>query len=141
MCNLCAFSIKSICGIFGAIQLIQSKYLILITQVVYEGNILSEPIFRIESVELIPYLPNDLHLTVEQKRFNSQYLHMVATFLQSPFFYLSYTYDLSHSLQSLYQPEDKQNFVVQSLFNRVSDFDFESYFCTTHILTFTTYTY
>ena len=100
--------------------MIAGKYLIMITQIIKVGEILSQPIYRIEKVDIVPYQSSELHLSDEQKRFNRQYLQMVTNFLQAPFFYMSYSYDLSHTLQNLYQPMSKQMFAEENLFQRVS---------------------
>lgn len=119
LCNLCAYSIKQIWGIFGVIQLVAGKYLIIITQIVQIGEILGNVIYRIENVEIISYAQSELHLTEDQKRYNRQYLQMLTNFLQAPFFFFSYTYDLSHTMQTLYQPANKAVFEKLSLFHRV----------------------
>lgn len=121
---MCAYSIKQIWGIFGVIQLIAGKYLILITQIVQIGEILGKTIYRIENVEIIPYQQSELHLTEDQKRYNRQYQQMLTTFLQAPFFYLSYTYDLSHTLQALYQQSGKSALDQSSFFQKVSRITF-----------------
>jgi len=42
-----------------------------------------------------------LHLNEKQKQFNQRYLEMLDLVLSTPRFYFSYTYDLTHNLQSL----------------------------------------
>ncbi|KAJ6220672.1 hypothetical protein RDWZM_006484 [Blomia tropicalis] len=103
-------------GLFGSIQLISGKYLILIKQIVEIGELpFGEPIYRIENVDLVPYRPSDLHLTDQQKIYNGQYIQMITNFFaQGPFFHLSYSYDLTHSLQHRYQhPATKQEWMYQ----------------------------
>ncbi len=90
-------------GVFGSIRLIAGKYLLLVSRVAKIGEIMAEPIYRVKAIEMIPYHHSELHLTEEQKRFNTQYIAMVQSFLQSDGFHLSYSYDLSRTLQSRYQ--------------------------------------
>jgi hypothetical protein len=51
--------------------------------------------------ELVPFRKSLLHLTEKQVQYNKTYLDMLDTFLTTPSFYYSHTYDLSHNLQAL----------------------------------------
>lgn len=94
-------SIRKICGVLGMIQLVDSFYLVVATHREYVGVITGHVIWRLAGFELIPYLQSTIHLSDEQKVQNEIYLSMVDRALNTPFFYFSYTYDLSHSLQRL----------------------------------------
>lgn len=83
------------------------------------GEIYGQTIFKIEETEIIPFSRTTLHLTEEQNRFNKSYLNMVKTVLDTPYFYFSYTFDITHSLQNLYNSGPE--FTTKSLFERVSD--------------------
>ncbi|CAG2176771.1 unnamed protein product, partial [Oppiella nova] len=93
---------KLIHGIFGIIRLLAGPYLIVITRVSIVGKIYGHEVFKIDETEIIPFSRTTLHLTEDQIQYNKSYLSMVKTVLDSPYFYLCYTYDLTHTLQSLY---------------------------------------
>lgn len=76
-------------------------YLVVATHRDYVGMINGHVVWRLAGHELIPYIPSMIHLTDLQKAQNEIYLSMINHVLNTPFFYFSYTYDLSHSLQRL----------------------------------------
>lgn len=110
--------VRNVSAIVGNIQLIGSKYLILVSESVYIGDISGEAIYRIEQVEIFAYRPDQLHLSEEQKFFESQYVSMVEAFFKTPGFYFSYTYDLSYNLQQIATFE--KDFFKRSIYERVS---------------------
>jgi hypothetical protein len=57
---------RSIDGIIGIIRLISGPYLIVITSKVRVGDIHGQPIYKIESTELIPYTRSLSHLNEHQ---------------------------------------------------------------------------
>jgi phosphatidylinositol 4-phosphatase len=91
-----------------------------ITRVSKVGDICGQSILKIDETELIPFSRTTLHLTEEQEIYNKTYLNMVKLVLDTPYFYFSYTYDLTHTLQSLYNAGP--DFVTKSLFERVNLF-------------------
>jgi len=107
-----------ICEVFKNIFHILGPYLIVITKISKVGHIYGQSILRIEETEIIPFSRTTLHLTEEQVQYNTSYLNMIKTVLDSPYFYFSYTYDLTHTLQSLYNAGP--DFMTKSLFERVS---------------------
>ncbi|XP_015172365.1 PREDICTED: phosphatidylinositide phosphatase SAC1 isoform X2 [Polistes dominula] len=54
------------------------------------------------SYNVIPYSRSSLHLSEKQVQNNATYLEMVKSVLNTPYFYFSYTYDLSHTTQRLH---------------------------------------
>jgi len=92
------------------------RYLIVITDAQMCGTIAGHTIYRISSTEVIPYTRSSLHLTEKQVQNNATYLEMVKSVLNTPYFYFSYTYDLSHTMQRLHNtpPEFLQ---VNMLYN------------------------
>lgn len=67
----------------------------------FVGVINNQVIWRLAGHELIPYIPSLIHLSDTQKVQNETYLSMINHTLNTPFFYFSYTYDLTHTLQRL----------------------------------------
>ncbi|XP_015908698.2 phosphatidylinositol-3-phosphatase SAC1 [Parasteatoda tepidariorum] len=107
---------QSIYGILGTIHLIGGPYLIVITKKSLVGSIYGQSVWRLEDAEIIPYSRALLHLTDEQKNFNKVYLSMVQSVLKTPYFYFSYTYDISHTLQRLHNTSP--DFLSMPLFQR-----------------------
>jgi len=78
------------------------RYLIVITDAQMCGTIAGHNIYKISSTDVIPYTRSSLHLTEKQVQNNAIYLEMVKSVLNTPYFYFSYTYDLSHTMQRLH---------------------------------------
>lgn len=108
---------KKVYGIVGIIHLIAGPHLIVITSCSKAGDIFGSHVWKVEDTEIIPYSRTTLHLTEEQIQFNSTYLSMVKSVLRTEHFYFSSTYDLTHSLQRIYNAGP--DFVTKSLFDRV----------------------
>ncbi|PRD23069.1 UNVERIFIED_CONTAM: Sacm1l [Trichonephila clavipes] len=107
---------QSICGIMGTINLIGGPYLIVITKKMSVGAIYGQSIWRVEDTDVIPYARTMLHLTEEQVQYNKSYLSMVHSVLKTPYYYFSYSYDISHTLQRLHNTSP--DFVQMPLFQR-----------------------
>ncbi|XP_035233088.1 phosphatidylinositol-3-phosphatase SAC1-like [Stegodyphus dumicola] len=107
---------QSIWGIMGTIHLIGGPYLIVITKKSLVGNICGQSVWQITDTDVIPYAKSMLHLTEEQTHYNKLYLSMVQSVLRTPYFYFSYTYDISHTLQRLHNTSP--DFVQMPLFQR-----------------------
>lgn len=86
----------------GTIRLLACRYLIVITDAQMCGTLAGHNIYKISSTDVIPYTRSSLHLSEKQVQNNSIYLEMVKSVLNTPYFYFSYTYDLSHSMQRLH---------------------------------------
>ncbi|CAN7992069.1 unnamed protein product [Ixodes hexagonus] len=93
---------KVIYGIVGVINLLAGPYLIVIVDRRRVGEINGQVIWRIKATEAYSYTRTSLHLTEEQIQYNKQYTAMIQSVLSTPNFYYSTTYDLSHTLQRLY---------------------------------------
>ncbi|CAH1957103.1 unnamed protein product [Acanthoscelides obtectus] len=106
---------KEFCGLLGAINLIAGCYLVIVTQRELVGYVAGHPIWRLVKTELVPYVRSMLHLKPEQQRDNNIYLNMVEHVLSTPFFYFSYTYDITHTIQRLHDinPDFWQQSIVE----------------------------
>ncbi|XP_051170756.1 phosphatidylinositol-3-phosphatase SAC1 [Leptopilina boulardi] len=107
---------RKIWGIVGTIRLLASRYLIVITSAETIGTIAGQQIFKIISTEIIPYARSLLHLNERQKQNNATYLEMIRNVLNTPHFYFSYTYDLSHTMQRLHNTNPE--FLQMPLYDR-----------------------
>lgn len=103
---------RKIFGIVGTIRLLACRYFVVITNAERIGTIAGQQIFKILTTDIIPYSKSHLHLTEKQLENNTTYLEMVKSVLNTPYFYFSYTYDLSHTMQRLHNttPEFLQVF-------------------------------
>ena len=109
---------KTICfGVIGSIRLIASFYLILIKSRQKVGVLNGHEIWRVESVELIPYINKEEILRENEKRFNYMSKKMIEDVLKTEAFYFSYTADLTNSIQSQSLPTYDVN---SSLFERAN---------------------
>lgn len=73
----------------------------MITDAAEVGTIAGHQIFKLVSTDVIPYTKSSLHLSEKQVQNNSTYVEMIKSVLNTPYFYFSYTYDLSHTMQRL----------------------------------------
>lgn len=97
-----AASRKKIWGIMGIIRLLSCRYLLVITEAEKVGTIAGHTIYRIAGSEMVRYETSSLHLSEKQWESNETYVEMIQTVLNTPHFYFSYTYDLSHRMQKLH---------------------------------------
>ncbi|XP_043266866.1 phosphatidylinositol-3-phosphatase SAC1 [Venturia canescens] len=93
---------RKIWGIIGTIRLLACRYMIVITEAERVGSIAGQDIFKVVSTEILPYSKSLLHLSEKQIQNNTTYLEMIKMVLNEPYFYFSYTYDLSHTMQRLH---------------------------------------
>lgn len=93
---------RRICGLLGVVNLINGPNLIVATHRICAGVINGQAIWQLAGYEIFPYVPVSLKLNDVQKAQSETYLSMLRTVLDTPFFYFSYTYDLTHSLQRLH---------------------------------------
>ncbi len=93
---------KLICqGILGSIRLVSGYYLVVLTSKLSVGTLLNHEIYRVGHVQLMPYTRNEQTLTETENRSNEFAKKMIQSVLQTEYFYFSYTYDLTQSLQQL----------------------------------------
>lgn len=90
--NLCPT--RRICGILGTIRLPSCDYLLVATHRIFVGVLNNSIVWRLAGYDIIPYIPNAI-----QRSENEEYLKMLRKTLDTKFFYFSYRYDLTHSLQ------------------------------------------
>lgn len=94
--------VKVVMGVYGVIRLIGGLYMVLITEAYDLGHILpGHSLFRVSKVELVPVACSEMHLSDAQRAFNRQYLSMLDHAFHSLHFYFSYTYLISHNVQSM----------------------------------------
>lgn len=110
---------KIICdGILGSIKLISGYYLVVVTSKLKIGTLLGHDIFRVQKVELISYAKNEQKLMENENKSNELCKRMIQSVLQTEYFYFSYTYDLTHSLQQL--NNTNPDFFDMSLYQRAN---------------------
>lgn len=93
---------RRVCGVLGTVRLLAGPYLVLAVTASRVGNIDGHVIWRLERAELLQYCRSMHHLTAAQVQYNDEYLSMMQSVLEQPYFYFSYTYDLTHTFQRLY---------------------------------------
>ncbi|XP_071480716.1 LOW QUALITY PROTEIN: phosphatidylinositol-3-phosphatase SAC1-like [Diadema antillarum] len=107
---------KPVHGLMGIIKLLRGPYLVVITKKEKVGEINGQVVWKVAGTETIPYKKTDLHLNEEQKQDNKTYESMVQYALECNTFYFSTTFDLTHSLQRLYNTSPE--FLQMPLFER-----------------------
>ncbi|KAH8303598.1 hypothetical protein KR018_006076 [Drosophila ironensis] len=85
---------RRICGILGTIHLFCCDYLLVATHRIFVGVLNGAIVWRLAGYDIIPYIPNAI-----QHKENESYLSLLHHTLDSKYFYFSYRYDLTHSLQ------------------------------------------
>ncbi|KAI9136819.1 SacI homology domain-containing protein [Paraphysoderma sedebokerense] len=94
-------------GILGHINL-HSPHLIVITSAVKIGSVLQHPIYKITSTQILPILRSRSRLSDEDKRDEDKFLDMLDGVMKEGFMWFSYTYDLTNSLQRIFD-QGEQN--------------------------------
>lgn len=108
---------RKIWGIVGTIRLLACRYLIVITDAIEVGTIAGHQIFKLVSTDVIPYTKSSLHLSEKQAQNNSTYVEMIKSVLNTPYFYFSYTYDISHTMQRLHNtPPEFLQVIIRVVF-------------------------
>uniref|UniRef100_A0A182PL10 Phosphatidylinositol-3-phosphatase SAC1 n=1 Tax=Anopheles epiroticus TaxID=199890 RepID=A0A182PL10_9DIPT len=95
------YELRKICGVLGMVRLISGLYLVVVTHRIFVGLIKNEPIWQMAGSDLIPLTPTLTHLSEEQKVQNEIYISMMRQMLETPFFYFSYGYDLTNTMQRI----------------------------------------
>ncbi|EDV39515.2 uncharacterized protein Dana_GF24443, isoform A [Drosophila ananassae] len=85
---------RRICGVLGTIHLLSCDYLLVATHRIFVGVLNGAIIWRLAGYDIIPYIPNAI-----QRKENETYLRLLRQTLDTKYFYFSYRYDLTHSLQ------------------------------------------
>ncbi|XP_002163746.2 phosphatidylinositol-3-phosphatase SAC1 [Hydra vulgaris] len=94
--------VREIYGILGILQLIAGPYLVVVSKRKVVGLINGEEIWQMKEADLIPFPKSTTHLTESQIRDNKIFIQMASSALQTDGFYFSYTFDITHSAQRLY---------------------------------------
>jgi len=92
---------KPIAGILGIIPLVSGPYLVVVTRKARLGALQGGEVWRVVETEIISFARAEHHLTQTQLEANRRYTGMLQSVLSTPYFYFSYTMDLSHSKQRL----------------------------------------
>ena len=79
----------------GIANLQATKYLAIITEALFVGNIKGAKVFRVEQVEFCPYAPPSVLAVSQSKRTDDQYIDMYQEVIRSQSLYFSYDYDLT----------------------------------------------
>ncbi|CAH0395313.1 unnamed protein product [Bemisia tabaci] len=93
---------KKIFGMMGICKLLAGPYLVVVTDAIEVGVINQQAIWQIVSTELILFPRSLLHLNEKQTRLNEIYVSMIENVLNTPHLYFSYSYDITHTMQSLH---------------------------------------
>jgi len=109
---------KPIHGILGIINLISGPYLIVVTRKVRQGSVAGSEIWRILETEIISFSRAEHHLTQTQMEANRKYTAMMQQVLSTPYFYFSYTHDITHTRQRLDTLGGSREFMQKSLIER-----------------------
>ncbi|XP_077283352.1 phosphatidylinositol-3-phosphatase SAC1 [Arctopsyche grandis] len=95
-------SYRPVCGILGTIRLLSGNYLIVATHRIQVGDINKQEIFQLASYDILPYSAPSSLADAQQLEDDNRYMKMVKSVLSTPFIYFSYEYDLTHTMQRLY---------------------------------------
>jgi len=109
---------KPIAGLLGVISLLSGPYLVVVTRKARLGVLLGSEVWRVAETEIISYARSEHHLTPAQLEANRKYTGMLQQVLATPYFYFSYTLDLSHSRQRLEALQTGQDWAQRSLVER-----------------------
>ncbi|XP_017843031.1 phosphatidylinositide phosphatase SAC1 isoform X2 [Drosophila busckii] len=85
---------RRICGVLGTIRLLSCDYLLVATHRLFVGVLNGAVVWRLAGYDIIPYIPNAI-----QRSENESYLLMLRKMLDTKYFYFSYRYDLTQTLQ------------------------------------------
>lgn len=102
---------QRVCGVLGMMYLSGGSYLVLAAHRLYVGIINGQVVWKMAGANMLP-LQHQQALTAKQQSQNDTYLSMMQKVLDTPYFYFSYSYDLTHTLQRLHS--------MPTTFNQVS---------------------
>eukprot|EP00041_Stephanoeca_diplocostata_P029615 m.880732 g.880732 ORF g.880732 m.880732 type:complete len:319 (+) comp23593_c0_seq11:190-1146(+) len=108
---------QEIHGLLGVIDLLSGPHLVVITERRRIGKIYQHMLWEVTDTAILPYARHRRHLADVQCRIEDRYLDMLSTALNTHRMYLSYTYDITHSLQNLLTNGDE--FYARTLYNRM----------------------
>ncbi|PIK62767.1 putative phosphatidylinositide phosphatase SAC1-B-like [Apostichopus japonicus] len=93
---------RPICGLMGIIRLLAGNYLVVITKKTKVGEVNGQSLWKVEATECLGYHRTDLHINEEQRLDNQLYETMLKFALDWNHFYFCNNYDITHSMQRLY---------------------------------------
>ncbi|KAI4468153.1 phosphatidylinositide phosphatase sac1 [Holotrichia oblita] len=93
---------EEFCGLLGSINLLAGRYLVIATQRELVGFIAGHSIWKLAGSKLIPYFKSTIHMNSSQLSDNDVYVNMVENVLCTPYYYFSYSYDITHTMQRLH---------------------------------------
>ncbi|PIK51196.1 putative phosphatidylinositide phosphatase SAC1-A [Apostichopus japonicus] len=93
---------RPICGLMGIIRLLAGNYLVVITKKSKVGEVNGQSLWKVEATECLGYHRTDLHINEEQRLDNQLYETMLKFALDWNHFYFCNNYDITHSMQRLY---------------------------------------
>lgn len=93
---------QTIAGILGVVKLLIGPYIIIIKKKKFVGKINGHDIWQLIDIDILPIPKTKLHLNETQDRMDIEYLNMIKQTFNTPYYYFSYTYDLTHTMQRLY---------------------------------------
>jgi len=92
---------KEIFGVFGIITLLNGPNLVVVTKRERIGLVHGSEIWRASEFDILPYKASRASLNESQKADLDVYLGMLRSALDTPSFYYSPTYDLTHTVQRI----------------------------------------
>jgi len=123
--SMCSFPIQAV---YGIIELVASKYLILVTSSSYIGEVLAKKIFRVEKLVYVPLSKTAQITNVKSIACldeDKTYVEMLDTFFAKKFLYFSHEYDLTCTLQRQCDTAfEKGRWKPQYFFNEIHMQDF-----------------
>ncbi|KAJ3220303.1 Phosphatidylinositide phosphatase SAC1 [Clydaea vesicula] len=93
-------------GLMGIIKLNAGDHIIVITDRKKVGNFAGNDVYRITGTKVIPVPKSRLHLSERQVQDDDRYLSLLEDMLSKDYFYVSYTMDLTNTLQRTFSPQD-----------------------------------
>uniref|UniRef100_A0A8D9BUV5 Phosphatidylinositol-3-phosphatase SAC1 n=1 Tax=Cacopsylla melanoneura TaxID=428564 RepID=A0A8D9BUV5_9HEMI len=111
---------RLIYGILGLVNLLAGAYILFITERKKIGTVSGQDIYQIVQTEMFPCCPTkEKIMTNHQASLNQQYISMIKKILSTPYFYYSYTYDLTYNMQRLYNVQ--HDFLLKPLHERADE--------------------
>jgi hypothetical protein len=120
----------TIYGIIGTISLLRGEYLLVITGRECVGTIRGHDVFRITSYKIIPFA-EDVVLSAQQLSDEKKYIQMLEHILSLPYFYFSYSFDLTNSWQ---RQSEATHLLQQPLWVRADKRFFWNYYLVSRLL-------
>eukprot|EP00039_Didymoeca_costata_P012766 m.185607 g.185607 ORF g.185607 m.185607 type:complete len:675 (-) comp15577_c0_seq5:2171-4195(-) len=95
-------SLKQIAVVLGILNLISGPYLVIANRRLLVGQIYGHDVFQAKDIELLGFRKTYRHLSEVQVECEKKYLKGLKTYLNQDGFYYSYSFDLTHRIQSMH---------------------------------------